>query len=149
MLNKDHGNNLDQQIISFFTTFSFGVNPITQEIDYTVIKNRATEDVLPDEEVPLGEKDGTPYLTYVNFIDGEITTTTEDHLKQLILYTCFDGDLSIVRANAKRDIKRCYDELEEKAQEIGTSFGYRRDKIKEQLVKEGNSSYNYQYQQCY
>ena len=137
VLNKDHGNNLDQQIISFFTTFSFGVNPITQEIDYTVIKNRATEDVLPDEEVPLGEKDGTPYLTYVNFIDGEITTTTEDHLKQLILYTCFDGDLSIVRANAKRDIKRCYDELEEKAQEIGTSFGYRRDKIKEQLVKKG------------
>lgn len=140
VLNNSHGNNLDQQIISFFTNFTFGINPITQETDYTIIKDNATgEDVLPNEKTPLGAKSDTQYMAYVNFLDGGITSITEDHLKQLLFDTCFDGNSSLVCNNAKRDINRCYDELAEKAQEVGTAFEYRQNKIKEQLIKKGIS----------
>jgi hypothetical protein len=140
VLNNSHGNNLDQQIISFFTNFTFGVNPITQETDYTIVKDNATgEDVLPNEKTPLGAKSDTQYMAYVNFLDGGITSITEDHLKQLLFDTCFDGNSSLVCNNAKRDINRCYEELAEKAQEVGTAFEYRQNKIKEQLIKKGIS----------
>lgn len=139
-LDNGKSNNLDQQVISFFTNFSFGISPITQETDYTTILSNLTgEPVFPQEQDALGEIANTPYMRFIDFIDGGVNDVTLDHIHQLLAGTCFDGDTGLACSNAKRDIKRCYEELEQRASEVGRMFQYRYNKIKEQLEKKGTS----------
>ena len=139
-LELGHGNTLDQQIISFFTNFSFPIDARTRKPDYSTILDSTGESVYPKEQDPLGSKEGTSYEVYVNFIDSGITNSNQKHLLQLIHGTCYEGNMLLVCRNAKRDIENCYDELEQRTSEIGRSFEYRYGKIKEQLTKKGKSA---------
>lgn len=111
-LDNGKSNNLDQQIIDFFTTFYFPIDPRDKKPDYTnVFSNETSQPIYPSEQDSLGMKANTPYAQYLEFIDNGITGTTNEHLHQLIKDTCFDGDAQRVCSNAKHDIKRCYEEI--------------------------------------
>lgn len=142
-LDNGKSNNLDQQIIDFFTTFYFPIDPRDKKPDYTnVFSNETSQPIYPSERDSLGMKANTPYAQYLEFIDNGITGTTNEHLHQLIKDTCFDGDAQRVCSNAKHDIKRCYEEIEERASDVGRMFEYRSNKVKEQLQKSGQTPTN-------
>lgn len=142
-LDNGKSNNLDQQIIDFFTTFYFPIDPRDNKPDYTnVFSNETSLPIYPSERDSLGMKANTPYAQYLEFIDNGITRTTNEHLHQLIKDTCFDGDAQRVCSNAKHDIKRCYEEIEERASDVGRMFEYRFNKVKEQLQKSGRTPTN-------
>lgn len=140
-LDNGKSNNLDQQIIDFFTNFSFQINPQTQRPDYTtILSNDTAQPVYPSQLNSLGDKTNTPYFHYLRFIDSGITDTTQKHLNQLICGTCFDGNIAMVCYNAKHDIQRCYNEIEGRTNEIGISFERLYQDIKERLEKQGKDS---------
>lgn len=135
-------NNLDLQIIDFFTSYSFGVDAIKQRTDYTnIISNITSERILPKELESLGPIEGSPYMEYINFLDGGIGENIASHVERLIYSTCFEGAVGTVCLKAKQYIVRCYDELEEKASEVGRSFEFRYGKVKSDLeARRGNAS---------
>ena len=123
-LDNGYGNTLDQQLIDFFTTYTFGREATTGKIDYTRILDSNGQLIFLSlsEENPLGPTDSTPYLNYINFIDSITDEKIIQKLKVLIKDTCYDGDVSLVCSNAKNNIQRCYNELAEKLMELISRF---------------------------
>lgn len=137
-LDNGKSNNLDQQIIDFFTSFSFPIDPRNKKPDYTTVLSNVTSlPVYPKRQNPLGDNADTPYSQFLEFLDNGIDHIIEEHLHQLVCDTCFDGKISRVLDNAKHDIKRCHDEIEERVSDVGRMFEYRFNKVKEQMKKKG------------
>ena len=139
---KNARNNLDLQIVDFFTDFYFGTDPKTQRTDYTRVLNKETgERVLPNEEAPLGPSENTMYRDYVHYIEGKIDEdeNVKNHIVHLLKDTCFDGEVGKVCTKAKEDIKKCYDELEDKADDIARAFNIRYNKVKSDLEARNNN----------
>ena len=136
VLDNGNENNLDQQLIGFFTDYAFGVNVTNQKVDYTKVLSKLTNArVYPQEKEPLGSNENTSYLRYINFIDGLSDKQILGHLDRLIKNTCYDNDVALVCRNAKSGIKRCYEELVERTSEIGYTYEYRYKLYQEELEK--------------
>ena len=126
-------NNLDQQIIDFFTSFKFGVNIKNGNIDYTRVVSRDKGDqVYPSTIDPLGLNYGTKYQDFIRYI---LNSPNENHLRELIKDTCLEGKISDACYQAVTDITKRYNEIENQVLDISVSFKVQWDAIEEELKK--------------
>ena len=117
--NNGNPNNLDQQIIEFFTSFHFENNPQTQKIDYSKVFDQSTNRVLPSVANPLGDVNSTICQGFINYIS---TQPNVDHVKTLIKNTCLENQLNETISRAIDEITKRRDEIKERIEDIARAF---------------------------
>ena len=103
---RGNANNLDQEIIEFFTPFAFGN-------DHYGIRYDQICDINGDLKYPcdkLGDKKDTKYYDFRVFLDN-CDTDPDNHLDVILKNTIFDSCSTQVIQNCKDEIERCYNEL--------------------------------------
>lgn len=138
-------NNLDQEIIEFFTPFSFGDDH--GEIRYDQISDNEGNLKYPCDK--LGDKNLTKYYQFRCFLD-DCDTDPEYHLDALLKNTIFDSCSTQVIQNCRDEVERCYNELFDRADELGAAYDIAKNKAlgdpKTQKQVKGNrldTSYGY------
>ena len=115
---RGNNNNLDQEIIEFFTPFEFGYGH--DGMHYEQVRDRVTGDAkYPCDK--LGEKTQTKYYQFRVFLDN-CDADPNNHLASLLKDTIFDSGVIQVIQNCKDDIERCYDELYDRADELAGAY---------------------------
>ena len=135
---RGNSNNLDQEIIEFFTPFRFKLNPITGKPDHfdilmDDIASGTTSVVFPSQI--LGESANTKYIHFLNFIDN-CDTEDGNHLANLLKGTCFEDDFIGTIMRCRNDMIRLYEELEEHAADIGETYKAEKKRLQESAKKE-------------
>ncbi|MDR1847582.1 MAG: DEAD/DEAH box helicase [Bacteroidales bacterium] len=124
--NNENGNdnNLDQEVIEFFTPFSFIISPKTKERDYSQIEYKNNAQIQSIYPVNLlGNKEQTKYWQFINFLNNSPETVNHcSRLKELLHDTCYDGEVAYAITQCKADIERCYDELDTVVKDIKSAY---------------------------
>jgi len=128
--NNEADNNLDQQIIDFFTSFHFENNPQTQKIDYTKVFDLSMSRVLPTVANPLGDINNTICQDFIDYI-AKIPNV--DHVKTLIKDTCLENKLNETIVKAGDDIEKCRNEIKERIEDIARAFQVQYDTVEAEL----------------
>lgn len=116
---RGNANNLDQEMIEFFTPFSFGTDHFGG-IDYDVVCDNATgQQKYPCDK--LGDARLTKFFVFKNFLD-ECTKDPKYNLDALLKGTIFDSCAPLVIQNCKDEIERCYNELYDRADELAGAY---------------------------
>lgn len=114
---RGNANNLDQEIIEFFTPFAFGN-------DHYGIRYDQICDINGDLKYPcdkLGDKKDTKYYDFRVFLDN-CDTDPDNHLDIILKNTIFDSCSTQVIQNCKDEIERCYNELYDHADELAGAY---------------------------
>lgn len=123
-----NANNMDQQIIEFFTPFAFGTLARFGARNYEQISNKDTDEpVYPT--AGLGDFANTKYYVFVNWLTEEFEV--DNNFNRLIKDTHFHEQAYKVIANSLFEIERCYKELSDRAQTIGRMFAKYVSELKE------------------
>ena len=131
LFNNGKNNNLDQQIIDFFTSFKFGINIKNGNTDYTRVISRDTGDqIFPSINEPLGSNSGTIYQNFINYI---LSSPDEQHLKKLVKDTCLEGKISEACNQAVTDITKRHNEIENQILDVAVAYKAIRDAIEDDL----------------
>ena len=115
---RGNSNNLDQEIIEFFTPFEFGY--AHDGLHYEIIRDKITG--IPKYPCDkLGEKKDSKYYEFRVFLDN-CDTDPSNHLDAILKNTVFDTCLTQVIQNCKDEIERCYNELYDRADELAGAY---------------------------
>ena len=128
--NNGANNNLDQQIIEFFTTFHFENDPQTQKTDFSKVYDGNMTRVLPSEVTPLGILNNTMYQAFVDYISNQ---PNEEHVRTLIKDTCLEGKLNDTINQAGDDITKCCDEIKNRVMDIARAFQTQYNTVENEL----------------
>lgn len=125
---RGNANNLDQEIIEFFTPFHFNEEE-KGEKPFTVVDEEHKE-IYPDSL--LGEKDKTRYYEFKKYLEGDDVKLLDntiinvsgsiDKIGMLLQGTCYDGESTDCISRCKQEIERCYDELWGSVADISESY---------------------------
>jgi hypothetical protein len=115
---RGNANNLDQEIIEFFTPYRFGIDHYG-EIRYDEICDSDGNPKYPSDR--LGNARDTKFFTFKDFLNN-CTTNPKYHLDALLKDTVFDSCSSVVIQKCKDEIERCYSELYERADELAGAY---------------------------
>lgn len=119
---RGNQNNLDQEIIEFFTPYTFDSDQHGRV--YNRICDINGKPVYPCDR--LGDERVTKYFDFLNFLDN-CSTDPNNHLDILLKDTIFDSSKDIVIQICKNEIKRCYNELEERVDELAGAYNDHKD----------------------
>lgn len=114
---RENANNLDQEIIEFFSPFSFGSDPYG--IRYDQIYDNNGQLIYPCDK--LGDVRQTKFFEFKEFLNN-CTANPENHLETLLGDTIYDSCTTLVIQNCKDEIERCYNELFERVDELAGAY---------------------------
>lgn len=117
---RGNTNNLDQEIIEFFTPFQFGTTP-KGERNYFDIFDVNGDQVYPIDK--LGDISQTRYHIFQEFLN-DCDKDSNNNLKNILKGTIFDGQETEVIRNCKDEIERCYEELMARVDEIAVAYDH-------------------------
>lgn len=117
---RGNTNNLDQEIIEFFTPFQFGTNK-RGEREYFDIFDVNGDQVYPIDK--LGDIGQTRYHQFHDFLN-DCDKNPKNRLKSIVRGTIFEGQEAEVIRNCKDEIERCYEELLARVDEIAVAYDY-------------------------
>lgn len=134
-LRNHHGNanNLDQEIIEFFTPYAFDINNKNR---YFSIKDSTGALIYPNSL--LGDSESTKFHLFKTYLNGDTITfgrnyieleSSRDRLKKLLMNTCFNGEIDETIYRCKADIERCYEELLTVVSDIAETYEEEREKL--------------------
>lgn len=116
---RGNSNNLDQEVIEFFTPFSFRNDPHGYGIQYDLVCGDDDQLKYPCDK--LGDKKKTKYYDFRCFLDN-CTSDPNYNLDKILETTVFDSCATQVIQNCKDEIERCYNELYERADELAGAY---------------------------
>ena len=116
---RGNANNLDQEIIEFFTPFAFGNDNYGINYELIIDRDNPNTQVFPCNK--LGDERRTKYYEFRIFLDN-CDVDPDNHLKTILKDTVYDSCETQVIQNCKDDIKRCYEELSERADELAGAY---------------------------
>lgn len=115
---RGNSNNLDQEVIEFFTPYSFGSN------QYGICYEQIFDVETGDQKYPcdkLGDARRTKYFEFREFLNN-CAEKPNYHLDALLKDTIFDSAALTVIQKCKDEIERCYNELYERADELAGAY---------------------------
>lgn len=121
---RGNANNLDQEIIEFFSPFSFGSDHYGIRYD-EICDNTTGQLKYPCDK--LGDARQTKYFEFKEFLNN-CTTEPGYHLDTILRDTIYDSCATLVIQNCKDEIERCYNELFERADELAGAYEDARSK---------------------
>lgn len=131
---RGNANNLDQEIIEFFTPFHFAENEKGKS--YTIVDGQNTN-IFPDSL--LGKKENTRYLEFKKYLEGDDIKLLDDatlnikdsqkKLDALLEDTCYAGESTDCISRCKQEIERCYDELLASVTDISESYIQEKERL--------------------
>ena len=123
---RGNQNNLDQEIIEFFTPFSFNTDSRGDRDYFNIIDNNGNS-VYPLDK--LGDVSATKYHKFQEYLNN-CDIDPNNKLKVLLKGTLYEGQESEVIRNCKVEIERCYEELLTRVDEIATAYDAERANAK-------------------
>ena len=115
---RGNTNNLDQEIIEFFTPYEFGSDH--HGIRYDMVRDSTTSALkYPCDK--LGDPKKTKYYDFRVFLDN-CDTDPNNHLATILKNTIYDSCLTQVIQNCKDEIERCYNELLDRSDELAGAY---------------------------
>ncbi len=126
-------NNLGQEVISFFTPYYFSVNEKNGR--FTIRKNDAeATEIYPDNG--LGDENETKYYRFLNYLnngdrinDSLILDAVKDSLNIILRDTCFENGADACIERCKSDMRRLYESLELKVNDIADAYCLEKDRL--------------------
>lgn len=154
---RGNANNLDQEIIEFFTPFHFVED---EKGKFFMIEDAEGRNIFPNSL--LGDKDSTRYIEFKKYLEGDDITLLDNtsinvggsvaQLGKLLQGTCYEGESTDCISRCKQGIERCYDELLASVTDISESYIGEKEKLEnssratdKKLVENNrvNSGYGY------
>ena len=139
----DDPNNLDMQIIDFFTPFHFEKTKGKNNKDitnYQIIKNRSGEDMTVLEK--LGNSSGTRYNSFLEFLDDiSKNKGVEDKIQLLLENTCFEKTWKDCAIQTRSSIIDVYDAILTRLEDYRVVYKELYDK-EETNVRKSNPNYS-------
>ena len=124
---RGNANNLDQEIIEFFTPFHFVEDEKGKSF---TIEDAEGHNIFPDSL--LGDKDSTRFIEFKKYLEGDDVTLLDNttinvsesvnQLGILLQRTCYEGESTDCISRCKQEIERCYDELLASVTDISESY---------------------------
>ncbi len=155
---RGNDNNLDQEVIEFFTPYAFDKNEKSGKFTIRNMEDSETPEVYPDSL--LGNKDNTKYVLFKNFLNDK-DTNPENRLKILLHNTCYNEEVYESVSRCKEEVDRCYEELSAVISGIGEAYRGERERLQNSTKREDhekvtgnavNSGYGYylrhKYSEC-
>lgn len=115
---RGNANNLDQEIIEFFTPYAFGKDNYGRTNYFSILDINGIPKYPCDK---LGDKTATCCYDFKNFLDN-CAADPKNHLDKIIKDTIFDSCSTLVIQNCKDEIERCYEELFTRADELAGAY---------------------------
>lgn len=116
---RGNANNLDQELIEFFTPFAFGTNQYGN-IQYDIIVDPSNNQMKYPCDL-LGDVTRTKFYDFKDFLNN-CADDDDNHIDAILRDTIFDSCASLVIQNCKDDIERCYEEILARADELSVAY---------------------------
>jgi len=114
---RGNANNLDQEVIEFFTPFSFGKD--NDGIRYDEVCDTMGRLKFPCDK--LGDKTQTKFYDFKGYLNN-CETDPNNHLTSILSNTIYDSNPSLVIQYCKDELERCYEELSLRADELAGAY---------------------------
>ena len=114
------GGSLSQKVVDFFTPFKIQKQPGNGRW-LRVVDAQTGQPITPTAR--MGDESATRYSQFVSKCsDGTEIAKIADKLQILLAKTCFEGEVEKVVKRAKDTIRRCYEELAVKIEDINYAY---------------------------